>query len=141
MAASVNELYNAIIFIFIDPPSVYVEADTATIIKESAETNVSLFCRVQRGNPRNLSTVQWYFNNIPMYKYPNVSNLFLEKVKKEHHGNYSCSGKTEAGWGFVSPPKEVIVQCTFILMKKLNCQFEILITIVIRLVVILVHEN
>ncbi len=102
------------------PPVVRVEAEnaTTTTVNESSGTNVSLLCRVVKGNPWNLSNVEWYFNDVLMYEYPNVSNLYLENVSKGFHGNYSCSGKTEAGWGPRSSPVEVVVQCTYLFVNR-----------------------
>lgn len=90
-----------------------VRADRATTVNESEKTNITLFCKVKAGNPTNLITVRWYVNNQLMYEYPNASNLILENVQREHHGNYSCQGLTEAGFGFTSAPVEVFVQCKY----------------------------
>lgn len=97
--------------IFTDPPTVYVEANTMTTVNESAGANITLFCKVSQGNPRNLTDVLWFFNNTKMYDYVIASNLVLPKVERGLHGNYSCRGQTAAGWGFTSAQKEVFVQC------------------------------
>lgn len=103
----------------------YVEADSVTTVNESARANVSLVCKVLHGNPKNLTDVQWFFNNKKMFDNGNSSTLVLENVRREHHGNYSCRGQTTAGWGFTSALKEVFVQCkhTVQYIKRDSLQF------------------
>lgn len=39
------------------------------------------------------------------------SRLLLENAKREFHGNYTCEGMNEAGWGPLSEGSELVVYC------------------------------
>ena len=51
----------------------------------------------------------------PNYTFCDIdpSKLLLENVEKSFHGNYSCIGMNEAGWGSISPNTELIVYCKY----------------------------
>ena len=83
------------------------------MVNETSRADVSLYCIVSDGNPKNLTNVQWYFNKSIMYNTTNSNHLLLKEVGAGDHGNYSCAGKTMAGWGPASEDKEVFVQSKY----------------------------
>lgn len=87
-----------------------MQADSPTTVNETDRTDISLFCKVILGNPRELIEVRWYFNGRIMENM-NVSNLILKEARRAYHGNYSCAGRTIAGLGPISPVQEIKVQC------------------------------
>lgn len=115
----------------IDKPVVEVTMEPKIPVNEADRLNVSLTCEVQSGNPTVLTAVRWYLDGDLLKELPDcVSNstppttdesstfcdidpskLLLEVVGRSFHGNYSCEGRTEAGWGPVSGSTPVVVNC------------------------------
>lgn len=109
--------------------------DPDTALNEADRLNVSLTCDVDSGNPASLTTVRWYLDGDLLKELPDCSRnstalittteesltfcdidpskLLLEAVGRSFHGNYSCEGRNEAGWGPISPSKPVVVYCKF----------------------------
>ncbi|KMQ84554.1 hemicentin-1-like isoform 2 protein [Lasius niger] len=106
--------------------------DPETPVNEADRQNVSLTCEVDAGNPAMLTAVRWYLDGDLLKELPDCprnstaamttaveesstfcdidpSKLLLESVGRTFHGNYSCEGRNEAGWGPVSPSTPVIV--------------------------------
>ncbi|XP_067209557.1 hemicentin-2 isoform X9 [Linepithema humile] len=112
-------------------PVVEVVMDPETPVNEADRVNVSLTCEVDAGNPAALSAVRWYLDGDLLKELPDCprnstamtasteesstfcdidpSKLLLESVGRSFHGNYSCEGRNEAGWGPISPSTPVIV--------------------------------
>ncbi|XP_011878934.1 PREDICTED: hemicentin-1 isoform X3 [Vollenhovia emeryi] len=112
-------------------PVVEVIMDPETPVNEADRQNVSLTCEVDAGNPAILAAVRWYLDGDLLKELPDCSRnstamtssseeslafcdidpskLLLESVGRTFHGNYSCEGKNEAGWGPVSPSTPVVV--------------------------------
>ncbi|XP_039305895.1 hemicentin-1 isoform X7 [Solenopsis invicta] len=112
-------------------PVVEVIMDPETPVNEADRQNVSLTCEVDAGNPAILTAVRWYLDGDLLKELPDCSRnstamtasseessafcdidpskLLLESVGRTFHGNYSCEGKNEAGWGPISPSTPVIV--------------------------------
>ncbi|XP_071647109.1 uncharacterized protein Nrm isoform X1 [Temnothorax longispinosus] len=112
-------------------PVVEVIMDPDIPVNEADRQNVSLTCEVDAGNPAILTAVRWYLDGDLLKELPDCSRnstamttsseessafcdidpskLLLESVGRTFHGNYSCEGKNEAGWGPVSPSTPVIV--------------------------------
>lgn len=100
-------------------------------INETDRVNVSLTCEVTDGNPRTLIAVRWYLDGDLLKELPDCtrnttpvttdeiatfcdidpSKLLLEAVGRSFHGNYSCEGRNEAGWGPISSSTPVVVNC------------------------------
>lgn len=102
-------------------------------VNEADRQNVSLTCEVDSGNPAILTAVRWYLDGDLLKELPDCSRnstamttsseeslafcdidpskLLLESVGRTFHGNYSCEGKNEAGWGPISPSTSVTVYC------------------------------
>jgi len=97
-----------------DPPSPVNELD---------RRNVSLFCDVVDGNPEELQRVRWYLNGDLLQELPlcqpgrnalcdlDPSVLMIEHASRSFHGNFTCRGKTEAGWSQPSPDAEMQIYC------------------------------
>lgn len=107
--------------------------DPETPVNEADRQNVSLTCEVNAGNPAILTAVRWYLDGDLLKELPDCSRnstamtssseelsafcdidpskLLLESVGRTFHGNYSCEGKNEAGWGPTSPSTSVVVYC------------------------------
>lgn len=118
-------------FYHVDKPVVVVIMDPETPVNEADRQNVSLTCEVDAGNPAILTAVRWYLDGDLLKELPDCSRnstttsseeslafcdidpskLLLESVGRTFHGNYSCEGKNEAGWGPISPSTSVIVYC------------------------------
>ncbi|XP_074098515.1 neuromusculin isoform X5 [Cotesia typhae] len=119
----VSVLYKPIVKVIVEPEVPINEAD---------RLNVSLTCYVINGNPINLNAVRWYLDGDLLKELPdcNIKNnstitlnmddtltfcdidpskLLLEAVGRSFHGNYSCEGRNDAGWGLISPSTPVIV--------------------------------
>ncbi|XP_029660871.1 hemicentin-1 isoform X2 [Formica exsecta] len=112
-------------------PVVEVIMDPETPVNEADRQNVSLTCEVNAGNPAMLTAVRWYLDGDLLKELPDCprnstamtttteesstfcdidpSKLLLESVGRTFHGNYSCEGRNEAGWGPISPSTPVIV--------------------------------
>ncbi|KAL6268570.1 hypothetical protein P5V15_001705, partial [Pogonomyrmex californicus] len=109
-------------------PVVEVIMDPETPVNEADRQNVSLTCEIDVGNPHILTAVRWYLDGDLLKELPDCprnstasseesltfcdidpSKLLLESVGRTFHGNYSCEGKNEAGWGPISPSMPVIV--------------------------------
>ena len=56
--------------------------------------------------PRNASIPEEFCDIDP-------SKLLLESVGRSFHGNYSCEGRNDAGWGAKSMDTSVIVYCKY----------------------------
>lgn len=117
----------------VDKPVVEVIMDPETPVNEADRQNVSLTCEVDAGNPAMLTAVRWYLDGDLLKELPDCprnstamtttteesltfcdidpSKLLLESVGRTFHGNYSCEGRNEAGWGPISPSTPVIVYC------------------------------
>ncbi|XP_076648932.1 neuromusculin isoform X4 [Halictus rubicundus] len=118
----VNVLYKPVVEVIMEPNGP---------VTESAHKNVSLTCEVVSGNPASLTSVRWYFDGELLKELPDCtrnstattttteeslifcdidpSKLLLEAVGRSFHGNYSCEGRNDAGWGPLSPSAPVIV--------------------------------
>lgn len=112
---------------------VKVIMDPEIPVNEADRQNVSLTCEVDTGNPMILTAVRWYLDGDLLKELPDCSRnstamttsseeslafcdidpskLLLESVGRTFHGNYSCEGKNEAGWGPISLSTPVIVYC------------------------------
>ncbi|KAL2720839.1 hemicentin-2 isoform X1 [Vespula squamosa] len=110
-----------------DKPVVEVISDPGTPVNEEERLNVSLSCAVLSGNPEILTAVRWYLDGDLLKELPDCtmnytitstlpeesssicdidpSKLLLEAVGRSFHGDYSCEGRNEAGWGPMSPNK------------------------------------
>lgn len=117
---NVSVLYRPVVEVTIDPEIPVNEAD---------RSNVSLTCEVITGNPTFLTAVRWYLDGDLLKELPDCthnrtftinedsstfcdidpSKLLLESVGRSFHGNYSCEGRNDAGWGPVSSSTPVIV--------------------------------
>ncbi|XP_043862051.1 uncharacterized protein LOC120447830 isoform X1 [Drosophila santomea] len=90
-------------------------------VKESDESNVTLFCNVLDANPSVLTKVRWYANSTLLKELPDCeetredlchidpSKLLLESIGRGFFYNYSCEGFNAAGWGPRSEEKELLV--------------------------------
>ncbi|XP_030385039.1 uncharacterized protein LOC115632156 isoform X2 [Scaptodrosophila lebanonensis] len=90
-------------------------------VKESDESNVTLFCNVLDANPGVLTKVRWYANSTLLKELPDCeetredlchidpSKLLLESIGRGFFYNYSCEGYNAAGWGPRSEDKELMV--------------------------------
>lgn len=116
-----------------DKPVVKVIMDPETPVNEADRQNVSLTCEVVTGNPASLTAVRWYLDGDLLKELPDCtrnssattttteeslifcdidpSKLLLEAVGRSFHGNYSCEGRNDAGWGPLSPSAPVMVHC------------------------------
>ncbi|KAK2579264.1 hypothetical protein KPH14_008224 [Odynerus spinipes] len=112
-------------------PTVEVIADPGTPVNEEERLNVSLSCSVLAGNPEILTAVRWYLDGDLLKELPDCttndtitstlpeesssicdidpSKLLLEAVGRSFHGNYSCEGRNEAGWGPMSPSTSLTI--------------------------------
>ncbi|KAF7989584.1 hypothetical protein HCN44_008258 [Aphidius gifuensis] len=108
-------------------PTVQVIVDPKLPINEAERLNVSLTCDVVTGNPINLNSVRWYLDGDLLKELPDCyknstlnddtmtfcdidpSKLLLEAVGRSFHGNYSCEGRNDAGWGPISSSTPVTV--------------------------------
>lgn len=113
--SSQNLVYVSIYF----KPETSVRMNPASPVIASEDLDVTLFCQVEAGNPSVLTHVRWFLDGVILKELPDCSNttfcdinpiqLFLEGITRNFHGNYSCMGKNEAGWGPRSPDSELIV--------------------------------
>lgn len=116
-----------------DKPVVEVIIDPETPVNEADRLNVSLTCEAVTGNPASLTAVRWYLDGDLLKELPDCtrnssattttteesfifcdidpSKLLLEAVGRTFHGNYSCEGRNDAGWGPLSPSAPVTVHC------------------------------
>ncbi|XP_037824691.1 uncharacterized protein LOC119612879 isoform X2 [Lucilia sericata] len=90
-------------------------------VKESDESNVTLFCNILDANPSVLTKVRWYANSTLLKELPDCeetredlchidpSKLLLESIGRGFFYNYSCEGYNAAGWGPRSEDKELLV--------------------------------
>ncbi|XP_055919479.1 uncharacterized protein LOC129951381 [Eupeodes corollae] len=90
-------------------------------VKESDESNVTLYCNVVDANPSQLTKVRWYANSSLLKELPDCSEtnedlchidpskLLLESIGRGFFYNYSCEGFNAAGWGPRSDDKELMV--------------------------------
>ncbi|XP_017093255.2 B-cell receptor CD22 isoform X19 [Drosophila bipectinata] len=90
-------------------------------VKESDESNVTLFCNIIGANPSLLTKVRWYANSTLLKELPDCeetnedlchidpSKLLLESIGRGFFYNYSCEGLNAAGWGPRSEDKELMV--------------------------------
>uniref|UniRef100_A0A0A9Y155 Hemicentin-1 n=4 Tax=Lygus hesperus TaxID=30085 RepID=A0A0A9Y155_LYGHE len=100
-------------------PEVNVTMDPQSPIVEEVVTNVTLSCNVMAGNPPDLVKVRWFFNGGLIEELPNCTNetlcvddpskLLLMNIDRQMHGNYTCMGKNEAGWGVMAEPSELVI--------------------------------
>lgn len=98
----------------ITPPSPVTEVD---------RVNITMVCQVAAGNPDILLAVRWFLDGQILKELPDCadddptfcdidpSKLLLEDVARSFHGNYSCMGKNQAGWGPMSADTELVVYC------------------------------
>ncbi len=110
-----------------DPPSPVSELD---------RRNVTLFCDVASGNPASLYSVKWYMDGNLLKQLPlcepqpdgsngdlcdiDPSKLLLEHVSKLFHGNFSCEGANEAGWGEPSEEQQLEIYCKYNSLLSFN---------------------
>ncbi|XP_067643047.1 hemicentin-1 isoform X4 [Eurosta solidaginis] len=90
-------------------------------VKESDESNVTLYCNILDANPAVLTKVRWYANASLLKELPDCeetkedlchidpSKLLLESIGRGFFYNYSCEGYNAAGWGPRSEDKELMV--------------------------------
>ncbi|XP_049314269.1 uncharacterized protein LOC105225255 isoform X3 [Bactrocera dorsalis] len=90
-------------------------------VKESDESNVTLYCNILEANPALLTKVRWYANSTLLKELPDCeetkedlchidpSKLLLESIGRGFFYNYSCEGYNAAGWGPRSEDKELMV--------------------------------
>ncbi|BFF98746.1 uncharacterized protein DMAD_06817 [Drosophila madeirensis] len=90
-------------------------------VRESDESNVTLFCNILEANPSVLTKVRWYANATLLKELPDCeetredlchidpSKLLLESIGRGFFYNYSCEGFNAAGWGPRSEEKELMV--------------------------------
>ncbi|XP_063981216.1 hemicentin-1 isoform X6 [Diachasmimorpha longicaudata] len=110
-------------------PSVQVIVEPEVPVNEAERLNVSLTCDVTDGNPISLNAVRWYLDGDLLKELPDCarnstvsttddtstfcdidpSKLLLEAVGRSFHGNYSCEGRNDAGWGPISGRTSVTV--------------------------------
>ncbi|CAL4089282.1 unnamed protein product, partial [Meganyctiphanes norvegica] len=108
-------------------PQVQVLLDPVEPVSEDDRVNVTLICDVQRANPEILQRVRWYLDGVLLKELPECdgnetmygsdsslcdidpSRLLLENVFRDFHGNYTCEGMNDAGWGPRSNDGELIV--------------------------------
>ncbi|XP_012280549.1 hemicentin-1 isoform X2 [Orussus abietinus] len=110
-------------------PVVEVTMEPEAPVNEADHLNVSLVCNLLDGNPPTLTAVRWYLDGDLLKELPDCprnatpptpeetstycdidpSKLLLEAVGRSFHGNYSCVGRNDAGWGFVSANTSVVV--------------------------------
>nr|CAD7590846.1 unnamed protein product [Timema genevievae] len=116
-------------------PTVSLTMETSTLtptpVRELDRMNITLVCRVEQGNPDLLIGVRWYLGGELLKELPDCeggnatsptsaasdltfcdidpSRLLLENVGRGFHGNYSCEGRNEAGWGPLSQDQELVV--------------------------------
>lgn len=116
---STNVVYVAVYF----KPIVKLMMEPPTPVSELDRLNITLMCKVESGNPDILQAVRWYLDgellkelpdcggNITDYMFCDIdpSKLLLEDVGRSFHGNYSCEGMNEAGWGPLSADEELVV--------------------------------
>lgn len=123
-------------------------------MNEADRVNVSLTCEVDAGNPATLSAVRWYLDGDLLKELPDCprnstamtasteesstfcdidpSKLLLESVGRSFHGNYSCEGRNEAGWGPTSPSTPVIVYCKSSLSHVTHSRYAVMEKLAIR---------
>lgn len=97
-----------------------------TPVRELDRLNITLMCKVESGNPDLLQAVRWYLDGELLKELPDCGNstsgldtfcdvdpskLLFEVVGRNFHGNYSCEGMNEAGWGPMSVDEELVVYC------------------------------
>ncbi|XP_070064173.1 uncharacterized protein nrm isoform X6 [Drosophila virilis] len=102
-------------------PLVEVQMIPEGPVKESDESNVTLFCNILDANPSVLTKVRWYANSTLLKELPDCeetredlchidpSKLLLESIGRGFFYNYSCEGYNVAGWGPRSEDKELMV--------------------------------
>ncbi|XP_070071313.1 uncharacterized protein nrm isoform X4 [Drosophila takahashii] len=102
-------------------PSVEILMIPEGPVRESDESNVTLFCNVLDANPLALTKVRWYANSTLLKELPDCeetredlchidpSKLLLESIGRGFFYNYSCEGYNSAGWGPRSEDKELLV--------------------------------
>ncbi|XP_018907387.2 uncharacterized protein nrm isoform X2 [Bemisia tabaci] len=116
----VSESINAINVSILFKPVVRLLMEPATPVSELTRANITLVCQVEAGNPSQLQAVKWYLDGELLKELPDCDNntancdidpskLLLQIVERTFHGNYSCIGMNEAGWGPLSPNTELIV--------------------------------
>ncbi|XP_067007165.1 nephrin isoform X1 [Anabrus simplex] len=121
----VGESSNAVYVSVYFKPKVKLVMDPPTPVSELDNLNITLMCKVESGNPDILLAVRWYLDGEMLKELPDCGNntsspdntfcdidpskLLLEVVGRSFHGNYSCEGMNEAGWGPLSPDEELIV--------------------------------
>ncbi|CAB3363001.1 Hypothetical predicted protein [Cloeon dipterum] len=121
---SQNVAYVAIYY----KPTVNLVMEPTTAVSETERLNITLVCKVEEGNPPSLLAVRWYLDKQLLKELPDCqqstpagpgenstfcdidpSKLLLESVGRNFHGNYSCEGRNEGGWGPMSDDKELVV--------------------------------
>ncbi|KAF4519677.1 hypothetical protein B566_EDAN003927, partial [Ephemera danica] len=111
-------------------PTVSLMMEPTTPVSETERLNITLLCHVEEGNPATLLAVRWYLDDELLKELPDCgaaaaspapvndsstfcdidpSKLLLESVGRSFHGNYSCEGMNDAGWGPLSSDRELVV--------------------------------
>ncbi|XP_045123889.1 uncharacterized protein LOC123511891 isoform X3 [Portunus trituberculatus] len=108
-------------------PQVQVVMDRTEPVSEEDRVNVTLICEAVKANPVELVRVRWYLQGELLKELPECdgnaslygsnselcdidpARMLLENVFKDFHGNYSCEGMNEAGWGPRSADAELVV--------------------------------
>ena len=103
------------------PPVVRLRMEPGPVVSETDQTNVTLHCELQEGNPPRLQSVRWYMDTELLKQLPQCdgtnpelcdiepSHLLLEHVSRHFHGNFSCVGSNAAGPSAPSPRSELRV--------------------------------
>lgn len=105
-------------------PVVEIAMEPDSPVIENNESNVTLYCNVLQGNPSTLLKVRWSLDGQLLKELPECdynendedslcevdpSKMLLQNVGRDFHGNYSCEGFNEAGWGEVSNQAGLVV--------------------------------
>ncbi|XP_063885393.1 B-cell receptor CD22-like isoform X4 [Scylla paramamosain] len=119
----INSAYVSVLF----RPQVQVVMDRTEPVSEEDRVNVTLICEAVKANPVELVRVRWYLQGELLKELPECdgnaslygsnselcdidpARMLLENVFKDFHGNYSCEGMNEAGWGPRSADAELVV--------------------------------
>ncbi|KAL1124451.1 hypothetical protein AAG570_001077 [Ranatra chinensis] len=116
-----SESHNSVFVSVHFKPIVNLTMSPSSPVSEVDLENITLTCQVVAGNPETLVAVRWFLNGDLLKELPDCSaanstfcdidpsKLLLELAGRTFHGNYTCVGLNEAGWGPLSPETELIV--------------------------------
>lgn len=98
--------------------------EPALPVIENDGSNVTLYCTVEAGNPKQLTKVRWFLDGQLLKELPDCEDddddddnlceidpikMLLQNVGRSFGGNYSCEGMNSAGWGPQSSEKPLVV--------------------------------